>query len=136
MKNLFDWLKEINQYKSDSDSFTNRDWDLFNSYMIHRFMSMDRNFIELSNIAQTFPPDNKKQIYEFYKEYVPKNKRFNRYIKAKSNPPSDILLENIAHHYEISKKEAIDYVNMLGINEVSRILQQRGLEEKQIKKIL
>lgn len=136
MKNLFDWLKEINQYKSDSDSFTNRDWDLFNSYMIHRFMSMDRNFIELSNIAQTFPPDNKKQIYEFYKEYVPKNKRFNRYIKAKSTPPSDILLENIAEHYEISKKEAIDYVNMLGINEVNRILQQRGLEEKQIKKIL
>jgi len=104
--------------------------------MIHRFMSMDKNFVELANIAQEIPPDNKKQIYEFYKEYVPKNQRFNRYIKAKHNLPKDELLENIASHYKVSKREAIDYVNLLGKQNIIRILEQRGIDKKQIKKLL
>ena len=136
MKNLFDWLKQINHIKSPSDSFSNDDWEKFNAYMIHRFISMDRNLLELANYAQTFTPTNKKQIYEFYKEYIPLNKRFNKYIKAKSNLPKDELLQRIALHYEVSKKEALDYIKLLGKPNIIRILEQQGIDKKQIKTIL
>lgn len=136
MKNLFDWLKQINHIKSPSDSFSDEDWDKFNAYMIHRFVSMDRNLLELANYAQTLPPTNKKQIYEFYKEYIPSNKRFNKYIKTKFNLPKDELLQRIALHYEISKKEAVDYINLLGKTNIIRILEQQGLDKKQIKTLL
>lgn len=134
--NLFDWLKQINHIKSPSDIFSDDDWEQFNAYMVHRFVSMDRNLLELANYAQTLPPTDKKQIYEFYKEYIPSNKRFNKYIKAKSNLPKDELLQNIASHYEVSKKEAIDYINLLGKQNIIRILEQRGIDKKQIKKLL
>ena len=104
--------------------------------MVHRFVSMDRNLLELANYAQTLPPTNKKQIYEFYKEYIPSNKRFNKYIKAKSNLPKDELLQRIALHYEVSKKEALDYINLLGEPNIIRILEQQGIDKKQIKTIL
>lgn len=136
MKNLFDWLKQINHIKSPSDSFSDDDWEKFNAYMIHRFISMDRNLLELANYAQTLPPTNKKQIYEFYKEYIPLNKRFNKYIKAKSNLPKDELLQRIALHYEVSKKEALDYIKLLGKPNIIRILEQQGIDKKQIKTIL
>ena len=48
MKNIFDWLKHINQYKTPSSEFTDKDWDVFNSYMVHRFLSMNMDWIELN----------------------------------------------------------------------------------------
>lgn len=133
--NLFDWLKQINNIKSPSDSFSDDDWEQFNAYMIHRFVSMDRNLLELANYAQQFQPTDKKQIYEFYKEYIPSNKRFNKYIKAKSNTPSSELLQILATHFESSTREVKDYIKLLDKKTIVSILSQRGYEDKQIKKL-
>lgn len=133
---LFDWLKQINNIKSPSDSFSDDDWEQFNAYMVHRFISMDRNLLELANYAQKFNPQDKKQIYEFYKEYIPSNKRFNKYIKAKSNTPSNDLLQILAEHYEASTKEVKDYIKLLDKQTIVSILSQRGYEDKQIKKLI
>ena len=59
--NLFDWLKEINSKKSPVESFNDDDWEQFNSYMIHRFLSMNTDLIELVNEVQSFHPTDKKQ---------------------------------------------------------------------------
>lgn len=133
--NLFDWLKQINNIKSPSDTFSDDDWEQFNAYMIHRFVSMDRNLLELANYAQQFQPTDKKQIYEFYKEYIPSNKRFNKYIKAKSNTPSSELLQILATHFESSTREVKDYIKLLDKKTIVSILSQRGYEDKQIKKL-
>ena len=50
MKNIFDWLKHINQYKTPSDKFSDKDWEVFNSYMIHRFLSMNKEFLEMNDL--------------------------------------------------------------------------------------
>ena len=52
VKNVWDWLKQINSIKSDPSLFSDKDWELWNSYMIHRFMSMNSDFLELVNEAQ------------------------------------------------------------------------------------
>ena len=87
MKNIFDWLKQINYQKAPVESFSNEDWELFNSYMIHRFMSMNRDFIEVVNYVQELPPQEKRMIYNVYKEFIPKNNKWNKYIKSKNKPP-------------------------------------------------
>ena len=56
MKNIFDWLKQINYIKSPVESFSDKDWEIWNSYMIHRFLSMNTNFLEVVNFVQDYPP--------------------------------------------------------------------------------
>ena len=64
MKNIFDWLKAINNTKPPADSFTDKDWEVWNSYMIHRFISMNSDYIDIVNYVQEFPPQEKKMIYK------------------------------------------------------------------------
>ena len=90
MKNIFDWLKQINYIKSPVESFTDKDWEVWNSYMIHRFISMNPNYIEIVNYVQDFPPQEKKMIYSIYKEFIPKNNKWNKYIKSKVKQPIKI----------------------------------------------
>ena len=66
MKNIFDWLKCINTTKPPAESFTDKDWEVWNSYMIHRFMSMNPDYIEVVNFVQDFPPTEKKSIYKIF----------------------------------------------------------------------
>ena len=75
---IFDWLKQINSLKSPVDSFTESNWEAFNAYMVHRFLSMNPDFLELVNEVQILPPTEKKKIYSIYKEYIPKNNKWKK----------------------------------------------------------
>ena len=78
---LFDWLEEITVKKTPSANFTEESWDSFNSYMVHRYLSMDINYVELVNYVQKISPQNKKQIYTIYREMIPKKKVWLKYVK-------------------------------------------------------
>ena len=134
--NIFDWLKHINQYKTPVEKFTDKDWDVFNAYMIHRFLSMNKDYIEVVNYVQEFPPQEKKAIYKIYKEFIPKNNRWNKYIKSSIKQPNKDLVEYIKNYFECSSKEAKEYINILETPEINRILTQIGLEKKEIKPLL
>ena len=81
--NIFDWLKHINQYKTPVDKFSDKDWDVFNSYMVHRFLSMNKDYLEIVNYVQEYPPQEKRAIYQVYKEFIPQNNKWSKYIKSK-----------------------------------------------------
>jgi len=134
--NIFDWLKHINQYKTPASEFTDKDWDVFNSYMIHRFLSMDKDLIEVVNYVQELPPQEKVMIYNIYKEFIPKNNKWNKYIKSKVKEPNKDLIEYIKDYFECSSKEAKEYINILDITKINRILNQIGLDKKEIKTLL
>jgi hypothetical protein len=136
MKNVFDWLKEINSTKSHPDTFTNQDWDIWNSYMVHRFLSMNPDYIELVNEVQTLPPSNKKQIYSIYREYIPKNNKWSKYVKSSSKEFDKDLILQLKKHFNVSVREIKDYLKILDKKEVQSILNKQGLEEKEIKKLL
>ncbi len=136
MKNIFDWLKEINYKKSPSDSFTEKDWEVWNSYMIHRFISMNREFLEIVNYVQDYPPHEKKAIYNIYKEYIPKNNQWNKYIKSTKKAVNKELSQHLKDHFKVSSREISDYLKILSKDEVNQILINRGLNKKEIKKIL
>ena len=136
MKNVFDWLKQINSIKSEPDSFSDKDWDVWNSYMVHRFLSMNPDYLELVNEAQKIMPQNKKEIYSIYREYIPKNSKWNKYVKSsvkKSNPE---LLEHLSRYWECSKNEVKEYMTLLDTKQIRRILETLGFEKKEITKLI
>ena len=136
MKNIFDWLKEINLYKSPVSKFTDKDWETFNAYMIHRFMSMNKDYIEVVNYVQELPPQEKAMIYRVYKEFIPKNKKWNKYIKSTSKEPNKELILHLKEYFEVSSREIKDYINLLDKSEIINILSYKGLENKEINKLL
>jgi len=136
MKNIFDWLKAINNTKPPVESFTSKDWEVWNSYMIHRFISMNPDYIEIVNYVQDLPPQEKRIIYNVYKEFIPKNNKWNKYIKSKTKEPNKELIDHLRDYLKCSSKEAKEAITLLDNTKISRILSNRGLETKEIKKIL
>ena len=136
MKNVWDWLKQINSVKADPSSFSDKDWELWNSYMIHRFMSMNPDYLELVNEAQKIMPQNKKEIYSIYREFIPKNNKWNKYVKSNIKKRHNELLDHLSNYWECSKTEVKEYMEFLGNDEILRILTSIGLEKKEITKIL
>ena len=136
MKNIWDWLKQINNIKADPNSFSDKDWELWNSYMVHRFISMNRDFLPIVNELQTIPPQNKKEIYTIYREFIPKNNKWNKYIKSSVKQPNSDLIIKLSDILECSKSEAKTYLNILESDELIHILNRVGIDNKELKKLL
>lgn len=135
-KNIFDWLNHITYHKTPSSEFTEEEWEVFNCYMVNRFISMNPAYLELVNYVQTIPYDNKEQLYNVYKEYLPKRKMFFKYIKPTKKTKSKDLISNISKFFECGIREADEYISLLNKKDLSKILEMQGLEEKEIKKLL
>ena len=116
--------------------FSDKDWELWNSYMIHRFMSMNSDYLELVNEAQKINPQNKKEIYSIYREYIPKNNKWNKYIKSNIKSQKQELLKYLSRYWECSQNEVKEYLNFLGDDEIIRILQRMGIQQKELNKLL
>jgi hypothetical protein len=133
--NLFDWLNEITFSKRSWDSFTSDDKEAFNVFMIHRFVSMDPNYIDLVNMIQSYSNCSRKQIYEFYCNTLPKKKTFFKYIKSQNKWDNEIL-GKVADYYKISIREAKDCITILPNKTLNEILNlgQPGTNKKRRKK--
>ncbi len=136
IRNIFDWLNHITLYKTPSTEFTDNDWENFNSYMVHRFISMNVYYVEIADYAQSMLPNMKKEIYNFYKEMIPKSKTYLKYVKQQTKGYSKALLEKIADYYEVGIREARSYIAGMKKDELTQILSEMGLENKEIKKLL
>lgn len=136
MKSIFDWLKCINTSKPSVESFKDSDWEVWNSYMIHRFLSMNIDFLPIVNEVQSYPPQSKKEIYSIYKEYIPKNNKWSKYIKSSNKEPNKDLVNHLKDYFKVSNREVKDYLKILDTAEIHRILTNRGLDKKEIKPLL
>jgi len=132
---LWDWLDEITVKKTPASQFSSEDWDSWNSYMVHRFMSMGKGNIEISNMAQRFLPTDKIGIYNFYCNMIPRKKVWNKYIKSSIKGKNKELVEIIANYFECGSHEADDYIDVIGKDEVKNILKSIGIEKKEITKL-
>ena len=133
---IFDWLNQITYDKQPWNSFTEEDKKSFEPYMIHRFLSMNPEYIEFVNLVQTFPYTDKEKIYNIYLYMIPKKKMFLKYIKSSSKKRQEKLLGYVASYYECSLGEANEYIDILRENGVKDILNKMGVDEKEQKKLL
>ena len=135
-KNIFDWLQHITLYKTPASEFTDNDWENFNSYMVHRFISMSPYYVEVADYAQSMLPTMKKEIYNFYREMIPKRKVWLQYIKSKTKTINKDLVEDIAKYYEVGVADTTSYITVMTKEEISIVLSKMGKDNKEIKKLL
>ena len=104
--------------------------------MVHRFVSMHVYYVEIADYAQSMLPTMKKQIYNFYKEMLPKKKVWLQYVKSKTETVNKDLVEDIAKYYEVGVEDARSYIAVMTKEEIPIILSEMGKDEKEIKKLL
>jgi len=118
---LFDWLNEITYSKRPWDKFTSEDKNEFNTFMIHRFISMNPEYIDFVNLIQQYPTCSNKVVYKYYCDLLPKKKSFFKYIKTSIKWEKETV-DKVAEYYKCSTREAKEYINILNDNQIKDIL--------------
>jgi len=135
---IFDIIKEIIDTKSPWDSFTPDQQKLFNGYMINKFLSMNAKYIEVVNYVQGLNIKDSKKLYEVYCWMIPQSKNtYSPFIKSTTKKLySPELLKHISEQFECATSEAEEYIQMTDKKWLEEILTSRGIDEKEIKKLL
>ena len=133
---IFDWLKQITTDKKPWSSFTKDQQESFNSYMVHRFVSMYEGYTEVANYGQRIPYPEKEKTYKYYCTMLPKANIFLKYVKSSKKRPSNDLLQYIADYYVVSLGEAEDFIYLLKREGIEHILEKSGVNNKEIKRLL
>ena len=141
-KGLFDHITHITQRQTKGywDSLNEKEKKQWSNYMIHRFLSMKMDYVEVVNELQRYNL-KPKELYKLYTNILPKKKEWLRYVKGKKTMKyQKWLLEIVAKCYESSISEAHDYLEIYysseqGKADLKSILQKYGVEPKEIKKL-
>jgi hypothetical protein len=134
-KNLFDWLNEITVVKTHPEDISEESWEKWNSYMIHRYVSMNIDYIDIVNYVQKINPQNKQQIYSIYREMIPKKKLWLKYIKNEKKKNYKEVAEYVAEYFECSLGEADHYIDIIP-KSIEGILWEMGLSEEEASKLI
>ena len=136
---IFDWVNNVLVHKKHWDSFTEDEQKKFSPFIINRWLSMDKDFIEIVNVFQKYSIGTlePREVYKWYCDVLPKGKRFNKYIKGKKDKKYDSELINLLiNHFECSKLEVKQYLELIDKTELIEILEKYGMNEKTIKRLL
>ena len=135
---IFDWLNQITLYKKDWNTFSEEDYKSFNIFIINRFLSMNEEWIEIINMLQQYTIEmENKDVYNLYKNLIPKEKKFLRYIKGKRDKKyNKDLIKILCDYFECSKLQVSEYIDLLPKYELKSILILYGINEKEIKMLL
>jgi hypothetical protein len=143
-KLLFDHLGHIREKQTENyfDTLTDEDKKTFVNYMINRFLSMDYNLVEVIDQLQKHSVGLKpKDYYRVLREVVPPGRSFHKYIKsAKDQKNNSDLVNLISEHFEVSKLNADEYIDLLkltseGTTELEELCTKYGKEPKEVKKL-
>ena len=77
-----------------------------------------------------------KDVYNLYKNLIPKQKKFLRYIKGKKDKYSKKLLQFLAEHFQVSQREIIKYMSLLTKQDIEYLGKYYGKNKKQIKEMI
>ena len=143
-KSLFDHIKAITQEQDPNywDTLEAADKKTFSNFMVHRFLSMNPDWIdflsEIQPYTQTLEP---KELYLALIGLIPKGRYYLKYTKGKKdNKYESWLVDLIKQDFQCSLKEAEDYCEILystrqGRENIKYICEKYGIETKQITKL-
>ena len=136
---IFNWINEILVNKKHWNSFTEDEQKKFSPFIINRWLSMDKDFLEIVNFFQKYSIGTlePREVYKWYCDMLPKGKRFNKYIKGKKDKKYNTeLIDIMVRHFECSKSQVKDYLDLIAKDELMEILEKYGMNEKTIKRLL
>ena len=136
---IIDWMNQLLVHKKHWNDFTEDEQKKFSPFIINRWLSMDKDFIEIVNVFQKYAIGTlePREVYKWYCDILPKGKRFNKYIKGKKDKKYNTeLIDIMVTHFECSKSQVKDYLDLIAKNELIEILEKYGMNEKTIKRLL
>ena len=136
---IFNWINEILVSKKHWNDFTEDEQKKFSPFIINRWLSMDKDFLEIVNFFQKYSIGTlePREVYKWYCDMLPRGKRFNKYIKGKKDKKyNSELLDIMVTHFECSKSQVKDYLDLIAKDELIEILEKYGMNEKTIKRLL
>ena len=135
---VFDWIKAIIDTKQSWNTFTPDQQKTWNSFMIHRLLSMNPKYIEVVNYIQGLNIQDNKKLYEVYCWMIPQSKNtYSTYIKSNVKKlVNDEVLQHVAEYFECSTSEASEYIQLTDEKWLENILTSKGVDEKQVKKLI
>ena len=136
---IFDWINQILVKKTHWNEFTEDEQKKFSPFIINRWLSMDKDFLEIVNFFQKYSIGTlePREVYKWYCDMLPKGKRFNKYIKSKKEKKyNSELVDILTLHFECNKMQVNQYLDLISKLELVEILEKYGIEEKKIKRLL
>ena len=136
---IFDWINQILVKKTHWNEFTEDEQKKFSPFIINRWLSMDKEFLEIVNFFQKYSIGTlePREVYKWYCDMLPRGKRFNKYIKGKKDKKYNTeLIDIMVTHFECSKLQVKDYLDLIAKDELMEILEKYGMNEKTIKRLL
>ena len=136
---IIDWMNQVLIHKDSWESFSETDQKTFSSFMINRWLSMDKEFIEVVNYFQKYAIGilESREVYNFYKNILPKGKRFNRYIKSKLDKKyHPDVIQIISKYFECSKLHSKEFLQLMTKEQTIRVLEMYGTDNKKIRKLI
>lgn len=124
---LFDFLNDITSGKKGIlDEFNEHKFDKF---MTCRFLSMDPNLLPIVNDYLNPYQEilDKKRFYTLCLELIPKQRRFLKYMKATDEMKGkEKIIGYLSELYDISKRDAYQYYNLLSADAIEGIKRRFG----------
>ena len=143
-KSLFDHIRAVTseqdpEYWSKISEDDRKSWS---NFMIHRFLSMNPDWIETISQLQPYTEIlQPEQLYLFYIGLLPKGRYYLKYVKGKNEEKYEKwLIELIKVDYNCSLTEARDYCEILyatkeGREHIKYICEKYGTEPKKISQL-
>ena len=135
---IFNWINEILVSKKHWNDFTEDEQKKFSPFIINRWLSMDKEFLELVNYFQKYSIGTlePREVYKWYCDMLPKGKRFNKYIKGKKDKKYNTeLIDIMVQHFECGKVEVKQHLELIDKVELKEILEKYGKDKKTIKRL-
>ena len=135
---IIDWMNQLLVHKKHWDDFTEDEQKKFSPFIINRWLSMDKEFIEIVNFFQKYAIGTlePREVYKWYCDILPRGKRFNKYIKGKRDKKYDKeLVQIISGYLQCSKLQTQENIELISKEELKNILEMYGLDKKKIKRL-
>ena len=136
---IFDLIGGVTDKKREWKKWSETDQKKFSTFIVNRWLSMRMELTELINELQmyTIGQLRPQETYKLYHDLLPNNKSFAKYVKGKSEDKYDKdLITQFAEHYQVSKLEATDYLDLMDKMQCERILIMYGYNESDKKRML
>ena len=140
-KTIFQHIANVTHNKLHAREYSESDWKSYSPYMMNKWLSMYRGYIDIIDLVQPYYGLDKQIHYKMLSSLLPKQKVFTKYIKSMKGPKYNPELTAIlCKHYEVSKSEINSYLKLflrdkVHILSLISILEKYGYDKKQIRKL-
>ena len=113
----FDHVKNLHTKKRRWGDFNDEEKKSFNVFIINKTLSFNPNYLNIVNMVQNYTGLNQilsqKEVFNLYFNLLPTKFRFYRWIKGAKTKKHKENAEYLAMHFNVSTREAYDYLNIL-----------------------